>query len=252
MNTPCWALLSVATLALTGVVWNRTPEQTAGCLGTLTPAYLQADGIQALTDGAHGPLLLILNPHSGPGQSASGAYRRAVERAQAGGTRVLGYVATTFGARPAADIEADAGRYRDWYGIDGIFLDEVAGDTDSLAYYRALSRSIDGLLVLNPGTVPAREYFALADMVVTFEGPFSAYAATLAKEPGWLREIPPAKIAHLVYAASRPQAVSLFAGPARSGSLYVTSGVLPDPWGAPPPYLREEQAARSSNCPAPS
>ena len=42
---------------------------------------------------------------------------------------MLGYVATTFGARPAADVEADAARYRDWYGVDGIFLDEVADDT---------------------------------------------------------------------------------------------------------------------------
>ena len=73
---------------------------------------------------------------------------------------------------------ADAERYREWYGVDGIFLDEVAHDDAQLPYYAALSRALrgDGELVLNPGTVPARGYFELADVVVTYEGPFADYA----------------------------------------------------------------------------
>ena len=66
-----------------------------------------------------------------------------------------------------------------------------------------------------------------------------------------MRDVPPDQTAHLVYAATRDEAISLFAAPAHAGSLYVTSGSLPNPWGAPPPYLREEQAARSSACSAP-
>ena len=119
-----------------------------------------------------------------------------------------------------------------------------------MPYYEALSRALratgETLLALNPGMVPARGYFALADVVVTFEGPFADYAPRLAREPEWLRDIPQAQTAHLVYAASRDEAISLFAAPARSGSLYVTSGALPNPWGTPPPYLREEQTAMSS------
>ena len=51
--------------------------------------------------------------------------------------------------------------------------------------------------------VPARGYFDLADLVVTYEGPFADYARRLAGEPEWVRDEP---TAHLVYAASREQA----------------------------------------------
>ena len=84
---------------------------------------------------------------------------------------MLGYVATTFGARPATSVTANIARYREWYGVDGIFLDEVAHDVVHLPYYVALRRAIGDVVVLNPGTVPARGYFALADVVVTYEGP---------------------------------------------------------------------------------
>ena len=174
---------------------ERTPRPSAACLGTLVPAYVEPQAIDDLTDGAPGPRLLIINPSNGPGASSSRAYRRAVERAQASGAHVLGYVASTFGARASSAVEADVARYRDWYGVDGIFLDEVAHDAGQLPYYEALAGAIratgESLLVLNPGTVPARGYFALADMVVTYEGPFSDYAPRLAQEPAWVRDVPP-------------------------------------------------------------
>ena len=159
---------------------------------------------------------------------------------------MLGYVATTFGAR---DRRQCRGRRR--------ALPRVVRRRRDLprrgrprrrpaAVLRGAQRAAigDTFVVLNPGMVPARGYFALADVVVTFEGPFADYARRLALEPGWLRDMPPAKTAHLVYAASRDEASSLFAAPPRAGSLYVTSGSLPNPWGAPPPYLREEHSSK--------
>ena len=90
---------TVSTLALTGVVWSRTPLRDAVCVGTLTPAYLEPPALQALVDEAPAPMLLIVNPANGPGPRSDPAYRRVIEHAQASGARVLGYVATTFGAR---------------------------------------------------------------------------------------------------------------------------------------------------------
>ena len=79
------------------------------------------------------------------------------------------------------------------------------------------------IVALNPGVVPARGYFDVADVVVTFEGPFADYDDRV--EPDWLERIEPERIAHLVYGASPEQA-------RRSrGRLYVTSGTLPHPWG---------------------
>ena len=91
--------------------------------------------------------------------------------------------------------------------------------------------------------VPAREYFDVADVVVTFEGPFSEYRSRLAAQPRWLDEVDPARTAHLVYGATREQALGALARPAATGHLYVTSGTLPHPWGTVPDYLPRELAA---------
>ena len=169
----------LGTLALA----TRTPERRAQCVGTLVAAYVPPEAFAALP-GSH---TLIVNPASGPGERPSAAYRWAISRAQANGSRVLGYVATTYAKRDPAAVEADAERYRAWYGVDGIFLDEVTHDEADLPYYQGL-RIEAPLLVLNPGMVPARGYFDLADLVVTYEGPFADYARRLASEPGWVRD----------------------------------------------------------------
>jgi spherulation-specific family 4 protein len=244
-------LLSIGAGLLASVVLGRTPDRSR-CAPSLIPAYLRPDALVALADAAPGPRLLIVNPASGPGERPDADYRRAIGHAQANGARVLGYVATTFGARHSAAVLADAEHYRAWYGIDGIFLDEVAHGEPELPYYAALSRRLRdrGELVLNPGMVPAPGYFDLADVVVTYEGPFADYAPRLAQAPGWVREIPEDRTAHLVYAASLAQARSIFSSTPPGVHLYVTSGTQPDPWGSPPPpYLREEAERRSQACP---
>ena len=106
----------------------------------------------------------------------------------------------------AAAVEADAERYRDWYGVDGIFLDEVAHDEAELPYYAALSRAIRHgapCWCSTPAWCPARGYFDLADVVVTFEGPFADYAPRLARAARVAARRPASATAHLVYAASR-------------------------------------------------
>ena len=159
--------------------------------------------------------------------------------AQRAGARVLGYVHTTYGARPAGDVVADIDRYASWYGVDGIFLDEAAHDAARVGYYAALGRHVRAggaprVLVLNPGVVPAREYFDLADVIVTFEGPYAAYGAAMDATPDWVRDQPPGRVAHLVYDASRQQAMAAVSHPQQAGYLYATSGSMPDPWRTVP------------------
>jgi hypothetical protein len=222
-------------------------SRTSACPGSLIPAYVPPQAIIDFVAGGWVPWLLIVNPAAGPGSEPHPPYREAVRAAQGGGARVLGYIATAYAARPRAAVEADIDRYATWYGVDGVFLDEAAHSEAQLDYYRALGRRAltDGvpLVVLNPGTVPARGYFDVADVVVTFEGPFADFADRLATMPRWLREVPPERVAHLVYGASRAQALETVAARAGTGYLYVTSGTPPDPWSTLPDYLAEEQAA---------
>jgi hypothetical protein len=90
--------------------------------------------------------------------------------------------------------------------------------------------------VLNPGRVPARGYFDVADVIVTFEGPFAAYG-TRERDPL------PERSAHLVYGATREQALAAVARADAPRYAYFTSGSLPHPWGTVPEYLASELAA---------
>ena len=235
-------MLAAAVLATT-----QSPERRATCPASLVPAYLPPRQIVALASSLRLPGLLVVNPASGPGLVLQPPFREAVRAAQQAGARVLGYVHTGWGARDAGDVRADIDRYTRWYGTDGVFLDEAAHDVAFVAYYRSLAayarRRGDGVVVLNPGVVPSRAYFGFADVVVTFEGAYGSYEDRVAVMPGWLDHMPPERIAHLVYGATREQALSLIRSRDGSARLYVTSGALPDPWGRLPGFLDAELAA---------
>jgi hypothetical protein len=225
----------------------RGPERRAACPDGLIPAYLPPREIVALASGLRLPDLLVVNPASGPGHAPHPPFREAVREARQVGARVLGYVHTSWGARDAGAVRADIDRYAQWYGTDGVFLDEAAHDAAFVPYYRSLAayarRRGDAVVALNPGVVPARAYFGFADVVVTFEGAYASYEDRVAVMPGWLDHVPPDRIAHLVYGATREQALALARSRDRSARLYVTSETLPDPWGRLPEYLDAELAA---------
>jgi hypothetical protein len=229
-------------LLATALSGRGPSDRSELCAGSLVPAYLKPKAILALVERSTLPRLLVINPASGPGLAPDPAYREAITAAQAGGTQVLGYVPTTWGARPMADTEADIDRYRDWYRVDGVFLDEAASAASRLSYYHALSHYARGagarFVVLNPGLMPAREYFDIADAIVTFEGPISAY-----RERRPAGGISPERTVHLIYGASREQALRALKPSPSAGYMYLTSGTLPHPWGTVPDYFAQELAA---------
>jgi hypothetical protein len=241
------AAAAAGAIVLVTVVSSRGSDRRPPCRGTLIPAYITPAEIAHLVDGAQHRRLIIINPASGPGATVHPPYREAVAAARESGAHVLGYVPTGYGARDPAAVRADIDRYREWYGVDGVFLDETSHDEALLPHYRALSQYAhgagDGLVVVNPGMVPAEGYFDLADIVVTYEGRATGYAYALARTPAWLRRVPSERIAHLVYAASREQALAAAESPLAAGWLYVTSGELPNPWRTVPDYLEDTEAA---------
>ena len=241
------SVAAAGAIVLVTLLTSRGAERRPTCRSTLIPAYVPPHALVELVRASSRPRLLVINPANGPGAEAAPAYRSAVRTAQRAGARVLGYVATTYGERPAADVVADIDRYASWYGVDGIFLDEASHDVARLGYYAALARHIHAgghrLVVVNPGVVPAPEYFEVADVVVTFEGPYAGYAAAMERMPDWVREQPPSRVAHLVYDASREQAMAAVRHPQKAGYVYATSGSMPDPWRTVPPYLHEEEHA---------
>jgi hypothetical protein len=241
-------VVSAAAVVMALAAW-RSDGSDAACRSALIPAYLPPKGIARIAERPVRDRVVIINPDNGPGATLLPEYRAAVAADQRTGTRVLGYVHTGWGARDPSAVHADVLRYRDWYGVDGVFFDEAAHDAAGLPYYASLAREARaaglGVVALNPGAVPAPGYFDLADIVVTFEGPYSAYGAVLKAMSAATAGVPRRKVAHLVYDASREQAMRAVSdGPA--GFVYATSASLPNPWSTLPPYLDELEAGLSA------
>ncbi|MEY2534735.1 MAG: hypothetical protein QOF29_2645 [bacterium] len=247
LRGPLWlaAFLAGGVVACVMAVTALRSDGRVQCRSALIPAYLRPPGVERIAERPVHSRVVIFNPASGPHSEAEPAYERAVVALQRTGTRVLGYVHTGYGLRDAAAVETDIDRYESWYGVDGVFLDEVSPGPEQLPYYTALSRYIrakgERLLVLNPGAVPARAYFDIADIVVTFEGPYAAYAAAVAEIPDWLRRLTPGRSAHLIYDASEEQALRAIDQDS-AGYVFATTGSLPDPWSSLPPYLDDFEA----------
>lgn len=127
----------------------------------------------------------IMNPNNGNFSRADVNFTRAATQFVDAGGKVLGYVLTRYGkgSRSIADIKTNIDRYLLLYGrerISGIFLDEMASETQKLDFYREIYRYIKAIdpklrVVGNPGTIPAAEFSGVADTLVSFEGTAADY-----------------------------------------------------------------------------
>jgi hypothetical protein len=195
--------IGLAVVALLAALAAYSSATTDSAARMIVPAYFDPPGrlwTKALT--APAPTILIANPDNGPGSSAEPAYERMITHARADGHLLIGYVYTSSGARPIVTVERDINRWAQFYGIHGIFFDEVSQSVAQLSYYRTVTNYARShgatVTVLNPGTVPARGYFSLGAIVVTFEDTYAAY-----RHPGfpaWLRHVPAGEQANIVYA----------------------------------------------------
>ncbi|MFJ8751666.1 spherulation-specific family 4 protein [Streptomyces sp. NPDC102441] len=195
-----------------------------------------------LTTAADLTYAVVLNPADGPGGGPDAAFVSAAGALRSAGVRLLGYVDTDYGARPAAEVTADAARHREWYATDGCFLDRVSAAGSALPAYRKLVRALRrqgaSPVVLNPGVHPAPGYARIADLVVTFEGPWSVYVSAFSRA-AWTARHPPDRFCHLVYgvpAALAPLAVRTARERGAAVSGPVTGGP-PNPWSRLTPVL---------------
>ncbi|MDX6743760.1 spherulation-specific family 4 protein [Actinocorallia sp. A-T 12471] len=184
---------------------------------------------------------VVLNVASGPGTAPDPVFARASDRIAARRGTVAAYVDVSYGRRETALVLADLKRYRRWYGVADVFFDQVPSGPDGVAYMKNVTdRARDagaGLVVFNHGTHPDPTYLTLADVLVTFEGPVTAYAA--AEPPAWTLAGDPARFCHLVYGC-RPEDLEVVTALARrrnTGVLYVTDRAGANPYDGLPSYF---------------
>lgn len=208
----------------------------------------------------------IMNPGNGPGTASNSDYVAAVNELHAAGGKVIGYAYTCYGVnhctpevpptRSTADVLADAQKYANWYGVDGVFLDEMASSTGVLPFYQAVSSSLRSShpaweIVGNPGTVPAAGYTAVANTLMSFEGSFSDFV-----NGSFLSGLSnAASTAAIVYGVATVAQMQQVMGLAQShglGAIYVTDGTLEsgNPYLHLPSYWAAEVAAAAVPEPA--
>jgi hypothetical protein len=184
---------------------------------------------------------VVLNPASGPGEARDARFAVVAERLRDAGVPVLGYTDTDYGRRPHADVVRDLLRHRDWYGADGAFLDQAAPDPALLGHYGRLAVAARAAgartLVLNHGIHPDPGYADLADLLVTFEGPWDAYRD--AAVPSWTADHPADRFCHLVYAVPPGAPAAALARQRRAAVHCAVPGTGAHPWGTLPLALRD-------------
>ena len=181
---------------------------------------------------------VVLNPASGPGEAPDQAFAEVAAQLRAEGVRLLGYTDTDYGRRPYADVAEDLTRYHDWYATDGAFFDQVPSSQAEFRHYQRIATAAwatgCGTLVLNHGTTPHPSYARIADVLITFEGPWTTY-----------RQLPPqpwrgttgTHLGHLVYGVP-PEADMAAEARARGASVHcAVPGVGDHPWGTLPHTL---------------
>jgi hypothetical protein len=190
---------------------------------------------------------------SGAGASPDRRYRIAVEQAQAAGIKVVGYSATDYTRRPAAEVENDVKNYRAWYGVTDIFLDEAASSGSQIGYYRDLASYIHRVnpgsaVILNPGIYPDEQYMSVGDVVMVYENTYSNFVTL--QPPDWIHNYPASRFAYAIYGTPRSllaNAISL-AQRRHAGYVYVTDRTGRNPYRSLPSYWSGEDALIAARC----
>jgi hypothetical protein len=194
--------------------------------------------------------MIIFNPNNGPGTTMDPGYVTVINQARAAGITVLGYVATNYGQRAEADINADVNGYYDLgYPLSGVYFAEgpMASGCDTLeAEYRrltALALSRDSKAYLAIGTRFCPTYITFSDLMVEFAEDWTTYQSYTV--PSWMPANSPERFCQFIHSvppAEASHALSMAVGYG-AGWVFATDGMLPNPWGALPSYFDSELAA---------
>ncbi|HYB87331.1 MAG TPA: spherulation-specific family 4 protein [Streptosporangiaceae bacterium] len=181
---------------------------------------------------------IVLNVANGPGPQPDTAFTPALERLRSAGVDVGGYVDTNYGHRPVPDILADISLYLEWYQVTGVFFDRVAVIPEHVGHYGDLAAQARDLgaqvVAFNHGAHPVEAYAEHADLLGTFEGPWTAYPDLAV--PRWTRSRPADLFFHLVHSVPRQSFddAYLLAARRNAGCAYVTDRGGANPWDGLP------------------
>jgi hypothetical protein len=222
-----------------------------GTVRMAVPAYFDPPNAQwqRLIAGAPTIGMIVFNPESGPGSAADPEYTKVIAQAQAAGITMLGYVATSYGARPEADVIADINRYYDFYSLSGIYFAEGPMDNDctpmEAMYHRMADavRARDSRAFLAVGTRYCPTYIYFFDLMVQFARNWTEYQTDY-RPPSWMPANSADRFVHFVHSVPAAEAGAALSLTMSNGAgwVFVTDQGEPNPWSVLPTYFDEELA----------
>jgi hypothetical protein len=183
----------------------------------------------------------VVNPANGPGAAPSADYAAGIARLTAAGVKVIGYVHTLWGARPAAELQTEMGQWHSWYpGVSGIFFDEMANAAGHEAYYAGLTADAKGrglgFTIGNPGADSSPTYVGTEDVILIYENSGIPSVAALG---GWHASYSRNNFGVIPYAVGSLDTSFVQSAKQYVGYIYLQSDNLPNPWDSVPPYLSD-------------
>jgi hypothetical protein len=202
------------------------------------------------------PIVVIVNPASGPGDHVDTNFAAVLPRARKAGITLVGYVGTQYTRKPLERVKAEVQTFLRFYpDIQGFHFDEQSSDARGVDYYAELYRNVrelipGALVVTNPGTSCDAGYAArpAADAICLFENErgFDSFlpAPSLTRFPGSRFCIQ----AHNVATEAQMKKAVRRAAAMKLGYVFVTDDVGPNPYDRLPAYWDAEvEAVREIN-----
>jgi hypothetical protein len=149
--------------SMTAALVVRPSYAATGLLdsGVVIPLYNTPDSTwttvaQAAQAYPNVPIVVIVNPDSGPGSSESSTFLSGIQSLQAAGVTVIGYVWSDYAGASLSSLESQISQWKSWYNVNGIFFDGMSNSASTSSYYASLNSYVmsDGMTYTmgNPGT----------------------------------------------------------------------------------------------------
>jgi len=191
------------------------------------------------------PIIAVINPNNGPSTSLDSNYVTGIQKLQAAGVMVLGYVHTGFGyggLRSPTVLETEISNYKTWYNPNGIFFDEMANIAGDENYYTVLSTYAKSLgftyTMGNPGTETLPSYIGTVDNIVIYE---SGSLPAISDLTSWHTQYSKSNFSYIALGSSLDTAFETQSSQYVS-YIYITDLSGGNPYNALPSYFGNEVA----------
>ena len=248
-------LVLTAFLVMPNNVQLKAQTSTSGVLIPMyiyptDPAWSQVISIHNAHPGSK--VDIIANVNSGPGTAVNNDYVTGIANMRANGIPVLGYVFTSYCARPLNAAAGDIQLWRVFYpNMNGILLDQMqnnpntscAGGQTPSQYYKTLAGSAKyagfNFVVGNPGTQTNQQFVGTVDTMIIYENPGTPSISTLQANT-FNGAFPKTNFAYDAYNVPALNDTFVQQSTNYVGWLYITNDNLPNPYDTIPPYLDQE------------